>query len=248
MKTLDQYVAQFKSTSVILHPEKGDIYGGMYLSEDLQNLRTHHELIAGKFGYFNGAKEQLEKVADKFLIHQQTAVNSGEYKPTEYPNFLQEEQNLWQAKIKVFNEELKEIEAQIIKVEKAQEDQDTKVLPRRQWGSCRLRGGIIYRIGGWKVLPNKSGILAIADPRSPFNGMTLPRFKSEVLFSISKETSFRQRQAIKIAKQTGKPVEPPKHVKTPYLIEKSGEIFYPDFSRPWVQLNQEKLNKQKNQK
>ncbi len=243
MKTLEQYVAQFKSTSIILNPEKGDIYNGVYLNEDRQNLQTHHDLITSKYGYRDTAKEQLEKIAQKFLIHCQTAINSGFDKPQEYPTFLQEEKNLWTAKIKVFEIELKEIEAQIIKVEKVQEEQDTRVLPRRNWGTSRLRGGIVYRQAGWKVKPNRIGILSIADKRSPFDQMTLPRFKREILLPLAKETSFRQRQADKKAKKTGEPKEPIQKVKTPKFIKETGVIEYPDYTKDWVELQKQKLQK-----
>ena len=243
MKTLEQHVAHFRSLSIILNPEKGNIYNGVYLSEDRNNLQSHYDQITSKHGWRDTAKEEVALIEKQFKFYQQDKINCGDKKPEVMPDSFLKRKFVWDAKLIVFGEELKEISEQMILCDKRLEEQDSKELPRKHWGTCKLRGGIVYRMAGWKVKPNKEHILAFSDKRSPFNGIPLHRFKSEVLTPLAKEESFRNRQAEKQAKKTGEPKVPITKVKTPVYDPETDEIFYPDFSKPWVELNKEKLNK-----
>ena len=241
MSSLESQIEYFRSLSIILHPEKGNTLNGVFFPNDVESLNSHYEMITDEFrGHKQFAEKQLEVLDSEFQEYQQTQVNIGRQRPLEYPYFIRSKRYTWLAKLEVFKEELEKIDELLLVCAKERTEKLMKVPHRKYWGTSKLVGGIVRYMNGWRVLPNKQGLLSISDTRSSFDGLELHRFSSEVLAPMRREESYRQKMATRKARETGTPKEAPKHVKTPIFDAKTNTIEYVGYSKDWVSLTNKK--------
>ncbi len=251
MKTLDQYIThpdyikafnQAKRNSPILNLEMNVAR----TTWTLFSLEDKKEEILEEIKYL---KLRLVDVKHAFKNYSQQQINEGNRPAEELPPNLLEEFLRYSAKVDLSDKELAIITAKLETFADEKEKQELEaMLKPGQWSTARIKYGVLSSIGGQKVSLNKRNILAINDPRSPYDTLEVWRYKAEVLIPMAKERSFLNRAEEKLAKAE-KRLPKKKKVKSPKFNKKMSMIEYPGYHKDWVELQKMKLPKlQKNEK
>ena len=64
------------------------------------------------------------------------------------------------------------------------EDQE-EIKRKRFWGAGNLQNGVLAEPGGFRISPDKDGVLKIADPRSEHDGIEAWRFRNQIYKPIA---------------------------------------------------------------
>jgi hypothetical protein len=248
--TDNQYVKRLRKLSPILNPAQRNTQNISVVEHDIQNLQSNIFLIEGGtsepgkywdserkafiIAYLPSRKNDLKKIEEKYKIEKQTALNNGDKPLTEWPEHLLQEKKECQARILIYEEEVSWLKEKIKKAEataEANKINKSGINPdRRQWGAGKLKDGILVEVAGQKVSPNKSGILEISDPNSPYFSMPVWKWKAEVVNPMFAEFRLRCRNEDKAALLENRPKKAIAFPPAPIFDKKSGNIEYYQYS------------------
>jgi hypothetical protein len=117
------------------------------------------------------------------------------------------------------------------------------VKQRRYWGAGRLKDGVLVELGGFKVSPEKDGILRIDVPRSDHNGIEVWRFKNQIVKPMSWEFAYLEREEVKAARKDRRPVKIIPYPEAGIWSRKTYEIEYPGYSEKTLEKIKEMHSK-----
>lgn len=178
-KRYDHFYGRYKWESFVLNPGKSKP------SVHTPNLSDRGGLKAALqeyTGYREAAEKQLEQIEEKFERYKQQQINEGRPKPQRLPGELQEEKFRLLASTDISNEELDEIQKRLDAFANQEEKaQDGNVLKGGPQGSAQIKGGVLVKVDGQKVLPDEDQVLRIRDSRSPYDGLRTDLYFDQVV-------------------------------------------------------------------
>ncbi len=225
----------------------------------IQNLQSHINMIEGSSDpkhlgrYFDSGsgsfvlsfmpllKEDLEKVHVTFKGFLQSQVDQGNEPSDLWPPSLLEKRQLLEAQIEIRNEELTWLREKIEELKKEEAlVEETKVNflanPITWPPGGSLSNGILQSINGQKVTLNDDGILVINEPRSPYHGMLVWKFKAQIMGPLGAEHRYRTRKEDKQALVENRPKKRVKYPPRPIYNAKEDKITYPDYHKDWAKI------------
>ncbi len=137
----------------------------------------------------------------------------------------------------IHEEELEWLKDKLEKVLAAAKKAPSKTcLPvnRQFWSAATLRDGLLETIANQKVTTNEDGILYISDERSPYRGLLVWRWKSQVTAIMGREYRYLCNQERKEAEKENRPLKKIAYPKAPIYNPETDEITYPGYSRDWT--------------
>jgi len=252
----NRFLEKYRQDSQILHPVHSVLNDPVIL-KDVNNLRNHLARLQGapgKNGKFfdptnegpypgekqrergfvpcklSRLKEQQEDLQKKWEKHVQSRLDIGDKRPTRWPEHLEEERLKLAAKILVCEEEINHLQHHLEKAKEKQAKNRGSLLSGDPmfWGSGRLKDGQLCEIAGWKVEPDKDGLLCIQDETSPYSGLPVWKFKSQIVNPMHAEYRLRKREELKAAERESRNRREVKFPQPP-VLNKNGLIEYPGY-------------------
>lgn len=147
--------------------EKGMVY----------NKATGEETLA----LIPQTKKQLRTLQKRFSNYQQQRVNEGYQRPKEMPDEMLKERLELEARLDVFNEELKELKRREASIQVEEDKEHAHLLLAYGVASGgSLYNGILVELDGQKVSLNSNNILIIDDPLSPYDGVLVADYREYI--------------------------------------------------------------------
>jgi hypothetical protein len=241
------FIEQYRKESPIFYPQAGNVYKPFIQPGDPDSMESYLIQLTGgtkKLGeYYDPVKKawvpgmipELEKamkeVSIKFKTVQQQAINYGNRPPSEMPPDLLEEEARIKAKLTVAREEATFLKKEILAATMEKKKAEENILPPQNWGSIKFnQDNIVKSIGGMNVSMNQDkGLLCIDDSRSPYNGMEVWRFKSQIFKPMSWEYSCRKRLESEAVKKEKRPEKAVPYPEVPVWNKSADKIEYPGY-------------------
>jgi len=236
MKRTKDYYEYWKSFSLYLNPTNRNSVNGGIMQGNVPDLENHLAQVNKKIP---ALKIDLEGIDKEFEQHRKMELQKGNEPVTELTPLLLQKQSEINAKMKVHKEEIKWLETKIKEAKV-----DNNIVERRpishpkDWGSAVLKDNIMLNIGGHETSVNKDGILFISDERSPYQGMLVWRFKSQVAVPLHAEYRYRLRQESKNALDEKRDRKMIRYPNPPVYDKKTGKVTYPNYSKTVVKKYQ----------
>lgn len=249
MTQKEKFAAMYRRESNILHPlqlGQGNLLEPV-IEGDLQNLFAHRLRLTGELdgewkGHYSYNDKwstaevptyelMLKELAGDFRNHQQMELNQGNQLSKEYPKELLAKREQLEAKLLVFDEEVKFLDKLIVSAQTSKKEADEKREPvlgkKSTWNRQEQRNGVLTSVAGQVVKPDEDGILRISDPRSPYNTLLVYRWRGEVVRPLNREFSWRTRQEMKKVPDDRKKVHYP---AAPTYDRKTDKISYEGYA------------------
>jgi hypothetical protein len=128
------------------------------------------------------AEEKLNGLDKEFKEYQDRSRKEGRTIPTEWPKELFEKKLKYEARLDVLTEEYLFIKDLLKQYEsKAEVKLAQGILRSGPVGSGKMRNGTLVLIDGQPVRKLDSGLLIINCPSSPYNGMSVPDYRDQII-------------------------------------------------------------------
>jgi len=256
VRTTSVLVSRFRSESRIFNPQPGSLYDPLVMLGSIHSMKSYLLELVGsddKDGqyYRNDANQwatsripalewAIKQIDQKFSEHQKFQMNLGKTKPTKLPSELEQAMNELQAKLIVAKEERDHLIQAIDQVTREEIGKKKRPLPRKQWSQRKHVDNVLIEVAGWQVRPNDEGIMHIQDETSPFNGLAVHRFVSQVLRPMEHQKGLMQRREAKLAQNENRGIQTLPFPKAPIYDAKKGIISYPGYDPRVIQKAQKK--------